>query len=147
MRNFSSHRPARLVRRESDAYYLNLFNTDVETYRTDYMANRLYLFNELMWILSAAGSLFFLNDSFWLISLRNFSSSFLTGAELPLSFSLSAEGQVQRAYVDPLGRRLPLFPEPLAVRGRCGFFRHPLCLPKGIYPVGGQGQKPVFQGQ
>ncbi len=58
------HRPARLVRRESDAYYLNLFNTDVETYRTDYMANRLYLFNELMWILSAAGSLFFLNP--WL---------------------------------------------------------------------------------
>lgn len=58
------HRPAKQARRESDAYYLNLFNTDVETYRTDYLANRLYLFNEIMWIFSAAGSLFFLNP--WL---------------------------------------------------------------------------------
>lgn len=57
-------RPARKTRRETDAYYLNLFNTDMETYRTDYLANRLYLFNEAIWGLSAACSLFFLNP--WL---------------------------------------------------------------------------------
>lgn len=58
------HRPARQARRESDAYYLNIFNTDVETYRTDYLAYCLYLFNEIMWVFSTAYGLFYLNP--WL---------------------------------------------------------------------------------
>ena len=58
------HRPARRVRRESDAYYLNLFNTDVETWRTDYLLNVIYICSEWMWILSTAWALFWMNP--WL---------------------------------------------------------------------------------
>ena len=55
------HRPARQARRESDAYYLNLFNTDVETYRTDYLANILSLCTEGVWVISTSFFLFRMN--------------------------------------------------------------------------------------
>ena len=55
------HRPARQARRESDAYYLNLFNTDLETYRTDYLANILSLCTEGMWVISTSFFLFRMN--------------------------------------------------------------------------------------
>ena len=58
------HRPARRVRRESDAYYLNLFNTDVETWRNDYLFNVVTICTEVMWVLSTAWALLRMNP--WL---------------------------------------------------------------------------------
>ena len=75
---FSSifRRPSRLFRRENDAYYLNLFNTDTDTYLT-YLSCVMLLCNWSMSILSSSFFLLRISPALWVAAILSAGLPFL----------------------------------------------------------------------